>query len=201
MEHALVDEFRIMVFPVVLGSGKRLFREGREPPTPVGSTRGSAPTSCSYELRASWRDARRRVQAAQDPNPVCVGPPTSWTPPDGPPPGRLGRGVASWIGDRLSRGEVDRFSGRFIKHTGILATFDAPTRALRCAFGLIRSVARRGAVAGALTLVVGVAVYYRVERSAGVVGEANLGLDECRTGGRTGEWELFEASTIASDAR
>ena len=39
--------------------------------------------------------------------------------------------------DRIGREEVERFRGRFVKSTGdgILATFDAPTRALRCAFG------------------------------------------------------------------
>jgi len=31
LEHELVDEFRLMIFPLVLGSGKRLFAEGTVP--------------------------------------------------------------------------------------------------------------------------------------------------------------------------
>ncbi len=35
LEHGLVDEVRLMIFPIVLGCGKRLFGEVSEPPTMV----------------------------------------------------------------------------------------------------------------------------------------------------------------------
>ena len=39
--------------------------------------------------------------------------------------------------DQVTRAEVERWHGQLVKSTGdgVLATFDAPTRALRCAFG------------------------------------------------------------------
>ena len=48
--------------------------------------------------------------------------------------------------DRTARAEVERHRGRFIKSTGdgMLATFDAPTRALRCAFGLAETLGGSG---------------------------------------------------------
>ena len=44
---------------------------------------------------------------------------------------------------RSARAEVARWHGQYIKSTGdgILATFDTPTRALRCAFGLADGLA------------------------------------------------------------
>jgi dihydrofolate reductase len=35
VEHRLIDELRIMIFPIVLGTGKRLFGDVSEPPTMV----------------------------------------------------------------------------------------------------------------------------------------------------------------------
>jgi class 3 adenylate cyclase len=48
--------------------------------------------------------------------------------------------------DEAARAEVERWHGAFVKTTGdgILATFDTPTRALRCAFGMGEGLARLG---------------------------------------------------------
>ena len=53
MEHDLIDEYRLLVFPVVLGAGKRLFPEGASPlalePTDLRRT-GTGVTACTYRV-------------------------------------------------------------------------------------------------------------------------------------------------------
>jgi dihydrofolate reductase len=58
IEHGLVDEFQLLIHPIVLGSGKRLFREGN-PKTPL--TLVDSTTSGTGTLILSYRPAGKQA--------------------------------------------------------------------------------------------------------------------------------------------
>jgi class 3 adenylate cyclase/dihydrofolate reductase len=238
----LVDEYRFLVFPVILGSGKQLLRFEVETkflrltsarPFPAGAVlltyepATEAPTT-PYMTDYAWTDEQaRNLRAAQEVDRVLAS--VLFTDIVD------STGRAAELGDRrwrqlldrhdeVARAEVTRWRGTYVKSTGdgVLATFDGPTRALRCALGLrqaladiglpIRAAIHTGEVELRAGDIGGMAVHIAsralTEAGAGAVVVTRT-VQELATGtdlafrplgtvelrGVPGQWELFEASS------
>jgi class 3 adenylate cyclase/dihydrofolate reductase len=157
LRNDLVDEYRLLIYPVILGSGKHLFRDRIDThhlrlvesrafssgvvlltyrPDPA------VPTS-RFEDAYRWTAEQiRSLQAAEDFDrtlaTILFADIVDST------------GLANAMGDRAwrklldgyhqaVRAVIERWNGRNIEFTGdgVMAVFDAPTRALRAAFELV----------------------------------------------------------------
>jgi class 3 adenylate cyclase/dihydrofolate reductase len=185
LEVDLVDELRLVTFPVVLGSGKRLFRdeaELRRFRLLSSTVTSSGVVISSYERQPdrpapdagawayTWTDEQvDSFRAAEDTNRVLAT--VLFTDIVGSTGRAAAAGDRAWRRtldrhDEAARAEVKRWGGVLVKSTGdgILARFDAPTRALRSALGLC-------AVAGRLGLELRAAIHTgEVELRGGDVG-------------------------------